>query len=156
MDGGSLAARLRARHRRTWKRPPGSSNCLRTCICAWPRHRSSRLEAANILLTSDGIPKIADFGLAKSLNHDSGRNADGAILGTPSYMSPEQAAGKTMEIGPASDVYALGGILYELLTGKPPFRARTALETLQMVVEQRPICRITKIRASIEPWKRSA
>jgi serine/threonine protein kinase/WD40 repeat protein len=89
------------------------------------------LKPANILLTEGGEPKIADFGLAKQ--DDSALTATGDVLGTPSYMSPEQAVGANSTVGPAADVYALGAILYELLTGRPPFKAATALETLALV-----------------------
>src|SRR5205823_1208774 len=89
---------------------------------------------------ADGTPKITDFGLAKIvLGGGAGQTQSGAILGTPSYMAPEQAAGKTKAIGPATDVYALGAILYELLTGRPPFRAETPLETLLEVLAEEPV-----------------
>src|SRR5262249_52371886 len=68
----------------------------------------------------DGVPKIADFGLAKQLDTDSGQTRTGEVMGTPSYMAPEQAAGHGKAVGPATDVYALGAILYELRTGRPP------------------------------------
>jgi serine/threonine-protein kinase len=86
-------------------------------------------------------PKIADFGLAKQMTDDggAGQTASGSILGTPSYMAPEQAAGKVRAIGPLVDVYALGAILYELLTGRPPFRGATVLDTLEQVRTQEPV-----------------
>ncbi len=83
------------------------------------------LKPSNILLTEDGTPKVTDFGLARRLEGDGGLTLSGAPLGTPSYMAPEQARGDKDAIGPATDVYALGAILYELLTGRPPFRAET-------------------------------
>jgi len=97
------------------------------------------LKPANVLLTEDGRPKIADFGLAKRLDDDTGPTMSGVILGTPAYMAPEQAQGRTKEIGRASDLYSLGAILYEMLTGRPPFRAATALEMLRLVVSEPPI-----------------
>lgn len=97
------------------------------------------LKPANVLLTSEGIPKIADFGLAKQVEGESSETRTGAILGTPSYMAPEQAAGSAKEAGPLADVYALGAILYEALTGRPPFRAESPTETLVQVLEDEPV-----------------
>ena len=97
------------------------------------------LKPGNVLLAADGTPKITDFGLAKSLAMDMGLTRTDSILGSPGYMAPEQAEGRTREVGPAADVYALGAILYELLTGRPPFRAATVLETLEQVKSAEPV-----------------
>jgi serine/threonine protein kinase/integrase len=94
------------------------------------------LKPANVLLTEAGEPKVADFGLAKVGQSD--MTATGAVMGTPSYMSPEQAAGRTKQVGTGTDVYALGAILYELLTGRPPFRGESSMETIQQVLTREP------------------
>src|SRR5262249_26011680 len=91
-----------------------------------------------ILLTRNGLPKITDFGLAKCLDSGAGLTQEGQVLGTPSYMAPEQARGQTDHIGPAVDIYALGALLYNVLTGRPPFAAAAAWDTLRQVVMQEP------------------
>jgi hypothetical protein len=88
------------------------------------------LKPANVLMTADGIPKITDFGLAKCLEEDSGQTNSGAIMGTPSYMAPEQARGEVHTLGPRSDLYSLGAMLYEFITGKPPFLGPTRMDTV--------------------------
>ncbi|HEV2947870.1 MAG TPA: serine/threonine-protein kinase, partial [Gemmataceae bacterium] len=86
-----------------------------------------------------GTPKVADFGLAKRLEEDSGQTRSGTILGTPSYMAPEQAFGLSKDVGPLADQHALGAVLYELLTGRPPFRGATMWETIEQVQKQEPV-----------------
>jgi WD40 repeat protein len=96
------------------------------------------LKPANVLITPEGVPKIADFGLAKHLGEDLGQTQSGTILGSPCYMSPEQASGNIREAGPGTDIYSLGAILYEMLTGSPPFRSRTPLDTFRKLLNEDP------------------
>jgi WD40 repeat protein len=98
-------------------------------------------ETAAALLTPDPwplTPKISDFGLARQLDSDSGQTQAGQVMGTPSYMAPEQASGRSHDAGPAADIYALGAILYECLSGRPPFNGQTVVETLDQVRTQEP------------------
>ncbi|MBL8798334.1 MAG: protein kinase [Planctomycetia bacterium] len=97
------------------------------------------LKPANILLSKGGVPKITDFGLAKNLTETAGHTRTGDVMGTPSYMAPEQAEGRLRDIGPATDVYALGAIFYELLTARPPFKGETAMDTMLLVLYEEPL-----------------
>ncbi|HKI19519.1 MAG TPA: serine/threonine-protein kinase, partial [Isosphaeraceae bacterium] len=97
------------------------------------------LKPSNVLYTSDGVPKITDFGLAKRIDSDDDFTESGQIMGSPSYMAPEQARGDTKDVGPAADVYALGAILYEMLTGRPPFKGESPMETVRQVIDDDPV-----------------
>jgi serine/threonine-protein kinase len=137
VDGGSLAEKV---HRQA-QPPRNAAHMIETLARAMDYahqrgiiHRD--LKPANVLLTANGIPKITDFGLAKKLEGDSSQTKSGTLLGTPSYMAPEQARGEIHNIGPLADVYALGAMLYELLTGRPPFQAATPMDTLMRVTQQ--------------------
>jgi hypothetical protein len=138
LEGGSLADHLKGE-----PQPPAQAaqmvqtlaRAVQTAHEQGIVHRD--LKPANVLLATDGTLKITDFGLAKQ--GDSGMTATGEVLGTPSYMAPEQAEGTPKLVGAASDVYALGAILYELLTGRPPFKGASAWDTIQLVVGTEPV-----------------
>jgi hypothetical protein len=140
VDGGSLAQKLNGT-----PLPPHQGAQLVESLARAVSYAHQRgiihcdLKPANVLLTEDGTPKITDFGLARRLDGEAGLTQSGSIRGTPSYMAPEQAEGRAKDIGPATDVYALGAVLYELLTGRPPFRAATVLETLDQVRSRPPL-----------------
>ncbi len=109
------------------------------------------LKPSNILIDSEGRPHVSDFGLAKRVDAVESLTQSGAILGTPSYMAPEQAAAGRGTVGPSADVYALGAVLYQALTGRPPFLAATPLDTLLLVLEQDPVPpRVLNPRASAD------
>ena len=97
------------------------------------------LKPANILIDEQGKPHVSDFGLAKQVESSASLTETGAILGTPSYMSPEQATGGRGDVGPAADVYSLGALLYAMLTGRPPFQSASPVDTVLMVLEQDPL-----------------
>src|SRR5579884_1257277 len=107
------------------------------------------LKPGNILLDWDGQPKVSDFGLAKVVATDSHLTMSGQVLGTPSYMAPEQATGKPSLVGPLADVYALGATLYCLLVGRPPFQAATMVETIQQVLEREPVA-VRQLNPAVE------
>src|SRR6516225_3674245 len=139
VDGGDLAqnvSRARLSPARAAEVVETLARAIHTAHERGIVHRD--LKPSNVMLTADGIPKITDFGLAKRLDDDTGHTRTGEILGTPSYMAPEQAAGKKDAIGPATDVYALGAILYELLAGRPPFKGDNPLESLRLVATTEP------------------
>jgi hypothetical protein len=139
VEGGPLSRRLKEA-----LPPPDRAAALVSTVARAMDHAHQRgvihrdLKPANVLLMTDGTPKITDFGLAKQLEADSAQTRTGAVMGTPSYMAPEQALGRSHDIGPLTDVYALGAILYEALTGRPPFRGDSILETLEDVRTKEP------------------
>ena len=142
VEGSTLARRLA-----DGPLPPRLAANLLEPICRAVAHAHERgvlhrdLKPSNILIDLDGRPLVGDFGLAKriDLGDEYGPTITGAILGSPSYMAPEQASTRRSTVGPTADVYALGAILYQMLTGRPPFQASSPLDTMLLVLEQDPI-----------------
>jgi serine/threonine-protein kinase len=140
VDGGTLAERLAT----GGKLPIGVAVRLMLQVARGVGAAHSRgivhrdLKPANILLTADGVPKVADFGLAKLLGAES-NTVSGSILGSPAYMAPEQAAGQVRRTAPQTDVFALGVILYECLSGVTPFHGETVMQTLDRVRTVEPL-----------------
>ncbi|MGF1582155.1 MAG: protein kinase [Gemmataceae bacterium] len=140
VDGGNLAQKVRG-----IPQPPQEAAELIECLARAIHtahleglvHRD--LKPANILLTSSGEPKITDFGLVKRLEESELLTQTGSILGTPTYMAPEQALGHPKQVGPLADVYALGVMLYELLTGRPPFLGANTFDTIHQVRHAEPV-----------------
>jgi eukaryotic-like serine/threonine-protein kinase len=140
LEGGSLAQLLR-REPLSGKQAAELIETLARAVHAVHQkgvvHRD--LKPGNVLLTAGGLPKITDFGLAKLMIGGSEQTQTGMMLGTPSYMAPEQADGAAAEVGPSADIHALGAILYEMLTGRPPFQGETVADTLRQLTSQEPI-----------------
>jgi WD40 repeat protein/serine/threonine protein kinase len=141
IEGGTLTARIGTQKPRL---PNEAAVSLLAKVCRAVHFAHQRgilhrdLKPGNILLDTAGEPHVSDFGLAKWLEATSQVTLSGAVLGSPSYMAPEQAAGKPSQVTIAADVYSLGAILYEILTSRPPFQADTPLATLKEVVEREP------------------
>jgi WD40 repeat protein/serine/threonine protein kinase len=139
VEGGNLAGKIDGKPMPPRKAARLVEPLARAMQLAHSRNVVHRdLKPANVLLDADDTPKITDFGLARQTDSDSGETQAGAVMGTPSYMAPEQASGRTHEAGPAADVYALGAILYDCLAGQPPFKGKTVVDTLDQVRTKEP------------------
>ena len=140
VEGGSLA-----NHVARFRRDPRLAARMMATVAGAVHYGHRRgvlhrdLKPHNILIDEHGQPHVADFGVAKRLTDDAQMTRTGTVIGTPAYMSPEQAAGKTKEVTVAADVYSLGAILYEILTGRPPFEADSPVDVLRAVIEDEPV-----------------
>ncbi|HUF64031.1 MAG TPA: serine/threonine-protein kinase [Verrucomicrobiales bacterium] len=145
LEGGTLAEHLERARREEGVPGPEEAAALLAKVARAVHYAHQRgvlhrdIKPGNILLDEVGEPYVTDFGLAKRVDASFDLTLSGAALGSPSYMAPEQAAGRSREITTAADVYGLGAILYELLTGRPPFQASTALATMRQVLEIPPV-----------------
>jgi serine/threonine-protein kinase len=145
IEGESLSQQIKARKRSGAWHDPQAAARLMTTIARALQYAHERgflhcdLKPSNILIDREGRPYVTDFGLAKRASEDSAVSLSGAIMGTPSYMAPEQANGSRKALRPTTDVYGLGAIFYELLTGLPPLRAATVPETVVAVLERDPL-----------------
>jgi hypothetical protein len=138
-EGGSLASRIDKQHlppRKAAEYVEALAKAVAHAHADNVIHRD--LKPENVLFATDGTPKVTDFGLAKRLDGAGNRTQSGAIMGTPSYMAPEQAAGEVRRVGPLCDVWAIGGILYRLLGGRPPFEGETPYQTICKVLTEEP------------------
>ena len=144
MEGGSLSQVVSRKKKAVTKDAQREAARLVATIARAVHHAHQRgvlhrdLKPSNVLIDAAGAPHVTDFGLAKRLDADSGMTRTGELVGTPSYMAPEQASSRKLPITTATDVYGLGGILYALLTGRPPFQEETTLHTLDQVREREP------------------
>lgn len=149
LEGGNLSARLRQGPLAVRE----AADLVRQLALAVQHAHDNKvlhrdLKPANVLLSADGKPKVGDFGLAKLLDEDDGLTRTGEVMGTPSYMAPEQADGRLKDIGARTDVWSLGAILYECLSGQPPFRGESRSQTMELVKREGPAS-LRRLRAEV-------
>jgi serine/threonine protein kinase len=157
LEGGNLSTRLN-----DFAGKPRDSAAFMAKVARAIHHAHQRgilhrdLKPSNILLDASGEPHITDFGLAKHAGSSLDLTLSGSALGTPGYMAPEQAAGDSKQVTTAADIFSLGAIFYELLTGHPPFQAETPLATIRKTIDQEPEAPSTRFQSSIPTSKPSA